>query len=90
MVRLKPRTGTGMVYRRSVASKMHAPLVLVLGSASVVGAAGTGGGGGGVPSIERATGLSFCERLCSHGCSAASSLARFLVGSDTDVDWIST
>lgn len=36
--------------------KMHAPLVFVLGSASVVGAAGMGGGSGGVPSIERATG----------------------------------
>jgi len=36
--------------------KMHAPLVLVPGSASVVGAAGMGGGGGGVPSIGRAAG----------------------------------
>jgi len=60
MVRPKPRTGTGMVYRTSTASmgsKMRAPLVLSSGSASGVGAAAAGGvGGGGVPSIGRAAG----------------------------------
>ena len=60
MVRPKPRTGTGMVYRTSTASmgsKMRAPLVLSSVSASGVGGAGVGGGGGGgVPSIGRAAG----------------------------------
>ena len=58
ILRPKPRTGTGMVYRTSsygVGSKMRAPMILT-GTSSVVSNASVSGGGGG-GSIERSNGL---------------------------------